>query len=129
MDLTTSQRIKLPKEFQNLPSCYHKGRELYNNFPWLRDIATFMEHPESFHFYKTYLCNPNRFKKMIVYLRIYELISKHFGEHLNGYHKIFILYRLVNHSVYGPLLKRHLSFEHMNSTSIQNETNTLQISE
>lgn len=116
MDLTVTynhleklENLKLPTEFQNLEKCERNGRELYKTRSWLRDIATFMEHPESYHFYKTYLCNPERFKRVIVYLKLYDLITRHTDDKMNGYHKIFILYRLVNHSVYGPLLKRHLT--------------------
>jgi hypothetical protein len=84
----------------------HTGQTIYKEFPMLRDIATVMEHPEFYRFYQTYL-NPSDERKRqqtLVLLRVYDWISQHLPERYNAYHKLFVLYSLLNHPKYSRVL-------------------------
>lgn len=99
-------------KYINLPYCYKQGRKLYQTESLLRDVATFMESPENIHFFNKYMSNPERFKNVMLYLKMYQLITQYLDRNndtLNGYHKIFILYYLFHHPVYGSIFKKYLS--------------------
>jgi hypothetical protein len=98
MDLSLSQSVNellVPIQITNPEWCESKGRKIYQMNPLYRDIATFMEHPESYQFYHKYLSQPERFQKMMTCLKIYDTISTYMDPELNAYHKIFVLYNLL----------------------------------
>jgi len=71
MDLTVpSTSMILPVEISDPEWAEQKGRKVYRTNPIYRDIATFMEHPESYQFYHKYLTQPDRFQKMMTCLKI-----------------------------------------------------------
>lgn len=106
---------KLPDELEKLKNIKvpdfplhlaKRGRELYKKNQLLRDVATFMEQPENYFFYKKYMCDTDRFHNILILLRLYEIISRCVDENMNGYYKIFILYYLLKHPTYGSIIRR-----------------------
>lgn len=84
-----------------------KGIQLYKTNQVLRDIATFMEHPESYSFFKKYLENETYFHHIFSILKLYDIITKNLLERnieFNAYHKIFLVYMLINNPKYNYLI-------------------------
>lgn len=79
------------------------GIRLYQKNQLLRDIATFMEHPESYSFYKKYI-NKNNICAILSLLKMYDKISEILKNNFNAYHKIFLLYILLNHPIYSRII-------------------------
>jgi len=75
-----------------------QGRSIYQNISVLRDVATVMEHPEFHSFYHNYLKQYESFRRITFLLKLYETITRHLPEQYNGYHKLFVLYRLLTRS-------------------------------
>jgi hypothetical protein len=76
-----------------------RGQKIYQTQPLYRDIATFMEHPESYQFYQKYLSNPERMNKMMTCLKLYDNVSNYLdNDNLNAYHKIFVMYNLLKYT-------------------------------
>jgi len=101
-------------KLENFASCHlehaeKKGKHLYKENDLIRDIATFMEHPESFTFYKKYM-NAKNFNYVISLLKVYDMISKMLEKssyEFNAYHKIFILYALLNNPNYSRIILKN----------------------
>jgi hypothetical protein len=79
-----------------------KGQKLYqknDKYNIFRDVATLMEHPEFYSFYKKYLIDPKKCEKIMFVLDIYDTISQYISKHCpdkyNAYHKIFLLYIIL----------------------------------
>ena len=88
-----------------------KGIHLYQTDKIFRDIATFMEHPESFNFYKNYIENQDNFKFIICLMKVYEIISKILEKHnmeFNAYHKLYVLYILLKNPTYSRLIRKSI---------------------
>lgn len=87
-----------------------KGRHLYQTIPELRDLSTIMEHPEFYKFYYKYMQDLNKFKKMIVLMKLYDIISHYlykkdpYEKYHNSYHKLVLVYNLVNSPEYSRIL-------------------------
>lgn len=108
MDLTHVQKLEnlnLPIERRHLSGYERKGKFLYQNNKLFRDVATFMEQPENFQFYKKYMCDPQQYQQIMVYLKVYELITRFLDEDINAYCKLYVLYYLLRHPTYGHLIK------------------------
>lgn len=83
-----------------------RGIHLYRNNPFLRDIATFMEHPENYAFYKKYM-EPEKISVLLSILKIYQSISSMLEKSAfpyNAYHKIFLLYTLLKNPNYSKFI-------------------------
>lgn len=101
--------VRLPTHsLEELKNIEKKGVRLYRTQPVLRDIATFMEHPENIAFYERYFTNEKYFNKTMSLLRLYRKISKCLDAHpaynFNAYFKIFILYNILQNREYCRLL-------------------------
>jgi len=60
-----------------------KGQKLYQKCNIFRDVATLMEHPEFYSFYKKYLTDPEKYEKIMFVLDIYDTISQYpFRDHI-----------------------------------------------
>lgn len=108
MDLTHIQKLenlKLPIDVRYMSHYEHKGRLLYKTNTLFRDVATFMEQPENYQFYLKYMCDPERFQVIMVYLKLYEIISRFMSEDINAYCKLYALYYILRHPVYGPVIR------------------------
>lgn len=87
-----------------------KGRHLYQTIPELRDLSTIMEHPEFYKFYYKYMQDLNKFKKMIVLMKLYDIISHYLykkdphEKYHNSYYKLVLIYNLVNSPEYSRIL-------------------------
>lgn len=107
-ELTTDNQIILPDNTENF------GRCLYNKYQQLRDLSTVMEHPEFFNFYLKYLRKPDEFKRMLVLMKLYHMISKYMFENdptedkHNAYHKLVMLYKLINNPIYYRILTKKI---------------------
>jgi hypothetical protein len=73
-ELITDGQLVLPDNTEIL------GRRLYNKYPELRDLSTVMEHPEFFSFYLKYMRDPQEFKRMMILMKLYHMISKYMYE-------------------------------------------------
>ncbi len=98
----------VPRDFVARQYYEKKGRFIYKTDSEMRDVCTVMEHPEFFQFYYKYMRDFEKFKRTLVLLRLYEIISRKFqqtcpGAH-NAYHKLFFLYNLMR----DPDLRRIL---------------------
>ena len=120
MDLTTTfqhlkklENIKFDIDESQVKNAEKKGIQLYKEDNILRDIATFMEHPESYSFYKKYLISPEYTRYILSLLKVYEIISgilKKYDIEFNAYHKIFVLYILIHHPTYSRIIfKKHIT--------------------
>lgn len=89
-----------------------KGINLYKNNNVLRDLATFMENPESYTFYKKYLENSHYSYHMMCMIKVYEIITgilnKKTHTEFNAYHKLFLLYSIINNPKYNYLIFKKL---------------------
>jgi hypothetical protein len=86
-----------------------KGIHLYKNDELLRDIATFMEHPENQNFYKKYFSDIDTFKAILSLMKIYEIISiilEKNGLEFNAYHKIYVLYLFMKNPLYSRIINK-----------------------
>jgi len=87
-----------------------KGRNLYKTIPELRDISTVMEHPEFYGFYYKYMKDLNKFKRMIVLMKIYDVISHRLHQKdpaerfHNSYHKLVLLYNIIKSPYYSKII-------------------------
>lgn len=116
MDLTTTfqhlkklENVKFDIDELQVKNAEKKGIQLYKQDNILRDIATFMEHPESYSFYKKYLTSPEYTQFILSLLKVYEIISGILEKHnieFNAYHKIFVLYILTHHPTYSRIIFR-----------------------
>ena len=81
----------------NMKSIGKFGRKIYEIDPLFRDLLTVMEHPEFYSFYYKYMRDWNKFKKIIVLMKLYDMISHNLyekdpsEEKHNGYHKLALL--------------------------------------
>jgi DNA repair ATPase RecN len=89
------------------------GKNLYKNSNELRDLATFMEHPESYSFYYKYMKNWDKFKKVIIIMELYEMISNFLYQRdpleqkHNSYHKLALLNIILkNQNLMKILIKK-----------------------
>lgn len=85
-----------------------KGISLYRNDPFMRDIATFMEHPENRVFYEKYM-NPEGISTLLSILKVYSSISKVLEKsnmEFNAYHKIFLLYSFLKNPNYSRFITK-----------------------
>lgn len=87
-----------------------KGLKLYKTNKILRDIATFMEHPESYSFYKNYMENKQHLHYILLLLKLYDIISNILVKKnipFNAYHKIFLVYTLLHNPKYSYLIFKY----------------------
>ena len=86
------------------------GRAICNNSREFRDLSIVMEHPEFYQFYKKYMNNPEQLKRMLVLMKMYDMISAFLKkkdpteEHHNAYHKLVFLQKLLANPVYSRIL-------------------------
>lgn len=113
MDNTIQNNIKYLYGTRNPDSMQKIGQSLYRTIYELRDVSTVMEHPEFYKFYYKYMRDVSKFKRMIILMKLYDIISHYLYKidpnevHHNSYHKLFILYNLLkNPEFVGLLLKR-----------------------
>lgn len=81
-----------------------KGISVYQTVPVLRDVATVMEYPEFYSFFEKYLSKPEKRAQILSLLKVYYWISQYLPEDYNAYHKLFIIYTLLNHPDYSRLI-------------------------
>ena len=87
-----------------------KGREIYSKDTELRDVSTLMEHPEFARLYYIYMKNFEKFKRFMILLKLYDMISRKLyacdpeEKCHNSYHKLFILYNLMHNRAYARAL-------------------------
>lgn len=91
----------------NLDDIQMQGRKLYKTNPHMRDLAEFMEHPESRAFFEKYLNNSwVDIKVSILHLKLYYIIDKHLkaqnphlvNYELNGYHTLYTVDKILKNS-------------------------------
>ena len=75
----------------------NEGAEIYKSNSFIRDVATFMEHPVSKQVYDKYMSKRNEIEQVLLFMHLYDHISKKFGKQydLNGLQKIALLSRAM----------------------------------
>ena len=79
------------------------GKELSKEYMEFRDVAQVMEHPEFYKFYYKYMRDFNKFKKIIILMHVYDIISKYFYKKdpcevkHNAYTKLSVLWVILKH--------------------------------
>jgi hypothetical protein len=81
----------------NLNSLENKGKHIYSSNIHYKNLATIMEHPEFKNFYNTYLKDFENTRTMLMFMKIYDSIGKHFPN-LNPFQKIYILKDIIDNS-------------------------------
>lgn len=74
-----------------------KGKKLYKINSTLRDLANVSEHPQFKAFIDKYFATPHETESMILFIKMYQLLTKVKPE-LNGYQKITIIHEVMSNS-------------------------------
>lgn len=104
------ENIKFPINItdKELKLAEKRGIYIYKNIQMLRDVATFMENPENILFFKKYMENKKYFDHIFSMLKIYEIITTTLNKknniECNAYHKLFLLYILINNPRYNYII-------------------------
>jgi hypothetical protein len=86
----------ITKKSSNLENQLEKnGKKYVQNYPFLEDIAQFMEHPLCREFYNKYMKNSETLDKMLDLLFFYEHIDNNDYIGLNGYQKLALLMEII----------------------------------
>ena len=111
--------ITQKKMSSNLSPLEAHGRQVYQANPFIRDIATFMEHPENQEFYSKYMTNPTELEQTLLFLCVYNSICKK-RPTLNGLEKISLLTKFFKDPKTRSVLARRMT-EWLDDNSINND--------
>lgn len=102
--------LDLSQHMEIVRGAEKKGMELYKTIPEFRDLSTLMEHPEFYKIYYVYMQNFEKFKRMMVLMKLYDIISHELyrrdpeERYHNSYHKLVILYNLIRSPTFSRIL-------------------------
>jgi hypothetical protein len=89
-----------PSRSRSAPPPTVSGRTLYQTNPLFRDVATFMEHPESRAFFNRYLRKRSKLEEILLFLHLYAACDERASQDstVTPYDKLEWMFQIMNDS-------------------------------
>ena len=104
--------------FDLVSEAEEKGRRLYRENEFYRNVANVMEHPEFKKFFDSHFQDWTSTQAILMFLKLYQTIEKQSSQPLSGYQKIAIVDDIIKDSdMRQEVVKRLRSWSSQNTIS------------